>query len=31
MMSILIYIVVALLCLSFVALSLSGLESHKTK
>ena len=30
-MSILIYIVVVLLCVIFVALSLSGLESHKTK
>ena len=31
MMSVLVYIVVALLCVTFVALSLSGLETHKTK
>jgi hypothetical protein len=30
-MSVLVYIVVALLIVSFVALSLSALESHKTK
>ena len=30
-MSVLVYIVVALLCVMFVALSLSSLESHKIK
>ena len=30
-MSVMVYIVVALLCVMFVALSLSGLESNKTK
>jgi hypothetical protein len=30
-MSIMIYIVVAILCIVFVALSLSGLESHNPK
>ena len=30
-MSVMVYIVVALLCVIFIALSLSGLESHKIK
>ena len=30
-MSVMVYIVVALLCVVFIALSLSGLESHKIK